>query len=87
MHNYLFTLTVNIQYNVQFVNFVKTVQQMQNYLFTLIVNIQYTVQFLHSIISVQHIHNYLFTLSIYSTLCSLYILIYLSNKCTIIWLL
>jgi len=32
-------------------------------------------------------HNYLLNLSIYSTLCSLYILFYLSKKCTIIYLL
>jgi len=47
MHNYLFILTVNIQYTVQFVHFIISVQQMQNYLFNLTVNIQYTVQFVH----------------------------------------
>jgi len=47
MHNYLFTLTVNIQYIVQLVHFIISVQQMHNYLFTLTVNIQYTVQFVH----------------------------------------
>jgi len=47
MHNYMFTLTDITQYTVQFVHFVKTVQQMHNYLFTLTVNIQYTVQFVH----------------------------------------
>jgi len=60
---------------------------MHNYLFTLTFNIQYTVQFEHFLISVQQMHNYLFSLSIYSTLCSLYILLYLSKKCTIICLL
>jgi len=40
MHNYLVTLTVNIQYTVQFVHFVITVQQMHDYLFTLTLNIQ-----------------------------------------------
>jgi len=47
INNYLFTLTVNIQYTVQFVHFIISVQQMHNYLFTLTVNIQYTVQFVH----------------------------------------
>jgi len=47
MRNYFFTLTVNILYTLQFVNFVKTVQQMHNYLFTLTLNIQFTVQFVH----------------------------------------
>jgi len=47
MHNYLFNLTVNIQYIVQFVHFIISVQQIHNYLFTLTVNIQYTVQFVH----------------------------------------
>ena len=32
MHNYLFTLTVNIQYNVQIVHFTISFQQMHNYL-------------------------------------------------------
>jgi len=45
MHNYLFTLTVNIQYTLQFVHFIISVQQMHNYLFTVTVNIVYTVQF------------------------------------------
>ena len=45
MHNFLFTLTVNIQYTVQFVHFIISVQQMHNHLFTLTVNIQSTVQF------------------------------------------
>jgi len=47
MHNYLFTLTVNLQYTVQFVHFIISVQQMHNYLFTVTVNIHYTVQFVH----------------------------------------
>jgi len=49
MRNYLFILTVNIQYTLQFVHFIISVQQMHNYLFTLTVNIQYTVVFVHLI--------------------------------------
>jgi len=74
MHNYIFTLTVNIQYTVQFVHFIISVQQMHNYVFTLTLNLQYTVQVVHFIISLQQMHNYVFTLSIYSTLFSLFIL-------------
>ena len=58
MHNYLFTLTVNIQYTVQFVHFIISVQKMHNYLFTLTVTIQYTLQFFHFIISVKQMQNY-----------------------------
>jgi len=47
MHNYLFTLTLNIKYTVQFVHFIISVQQMHNFLYTLTVNIEYTVQFVH----------------------------------------
>jgi len=35
MHNFLFTLNVIIQYTVQVLHFIISVQQMQNYLFTL----------------------------------------------------
>ena len=40
------------------------------------------MQCVHFIIYVQQMHNYPFTLLIYSTLRSLYILLYLYNKCT-----
>ena len=79
---------VNIQYTVQFVHFIISVQKMQNYLFTLTVHIQYTVQFVHFIIFVQQMHNYLFTLTVNLHYTVQFVhLLYLPNKCTIFCLL
>jgi len=69
MHNYLFTLTVNIQYTVQFVHFIISVQQMHNYMFTLTVNIHNTVQLVHLLyLSNKFKIICLLYLSLYSTL-------------------
>jgi len=63
--------SVNIQYTVQFVHFIISVQKMHNYLFTLSVYSTQSRLYIFFITD-QKMLIYLFTLSINSTMCSLY---------------